>query len=122
MQPVTESVFEKEPSNNHLWLGVLTPDPAHVVASYFGFVNVGHGWDLWHTKVTISGKYVGNWEYECDASRIHQIEGSPPNILLRTRVTSSSPLAIKVFTQEMLSVPQTKNICCDAMSVCGQAK
>ena len=42
MQPVPESVFEQEPPHDHFGLGILAADPAHVVASYCGFVDVGH--------------------------------------------------------------------------------
>jgi len=42
MQPIPESVFKKEPPHDHFGLGILAPDPAHVVASDGGFVDVGH--------------------------------------------------------------------------------
>ena len=51
MQPVAESVFERKPSHHHLGLGVLAPDPAHVVAPYFGFMDVGHGGGFRETKL-----------------------------------------------------------------------
>jgi len=53
MQPVAKTVFEQEFSHKQFGLGVLAPDSAHVVASYFGFVDVGHGGDLYSTKVAI---------------------------------------------------------------------
>ena len=51
MQTVPESVFKQILSHNQFGLGVSAPDSAHVVAPYFGFVNVGHGGDLCSTKV-----------------------------------------------------------------------
>jgi len=51
MQPVPETVFKQKHSHKQFRLGVLAPDPAHVVAPYFGFVYVGHGGDLCSTKV-----------------------------------------------------------------------
>ena len=54
MQPVAESVFKKKLPHKHFRLGVLTPDPAHVVTPYFGFVDVGHGGgEIMITKVVI---------------------------------------------------------------------
>jgi len=53
MQPIPESVFKQKLSHNQFGLCVLTFDPAHVVAPYFGFVDVGHGGDLCSTKVEI---------------------------------------------------------------------
>ena len=56
MQPVAETISKKKLAHKQFGLGVLAPDPAHVVAPYFGFVNVGHGRELWFTKVVISDK------------------------------------------------------------------
>ena len=42
MQPVPKSIFKQKPPHNHFRLGILAPDSAHIVASYFGFVYVGH--------------------------------------------------------------------------------
>jgi hypothetical protein len=36
MQPIPESAFKQKPPHNHLGLGVLASDSAHVVASYGG--------------------------------------------------------------------------------------
>ena len=44
MQPVPKSIFKQKPPHNHFRLGILAPDSAHIVASYFGFVYVGHSW------------------------------------------------------------------------------
>jgi len=47
MQPVPKSIFKQELSHQHFGPGILAPDPAHVVASYFGFVDVGHEGVVW---------------------------------------------------------------------------
>ena len=51
MHPVAKPVFKQEPAHHHLRLGILAPDAAHVVASYFGFVDVGHSGELYDPKL-----------------------------------------------------------------------
>ena len=58
MQPVPETVFKQKLSHKQFGLGVSAPNPAHVVAPYFGFVYVGHGGDLCSTKVVKCLKHI----------------------------------------------------------------
>ena len=43
MQPIPESILEKEFTHGHFRFGVLAPDLAHVVTSGSLVMNVGHG-------------------------------------------------------------------------------
>ena len=54
MQPVPKSISKQKSSHQHLRLGVLAPDPAHVVAPYLGFVYVGHSGCCGTLKVAIT--------------------------------------------------------------------
>jgi hypothetical protein len=54
MNPVSETFGEKKFAYNEFRLGILTFNPAHVVASYFRFMNVGH-------RAKIGKKVTRNW-------------------------------------------------------------